>query len=306
MAESAQETMAELREAIEDQQFSSFEEVQAFASRMITEKNQAPAETFCGFSPEQIHRFLHFPFDSPELVVFNDFAAGAVESPVIQLFSLLVEAIGDKGIKATAKGNLSQKFCREAALSYWGEQKYQDRTKYGSIRSEMDFFDMHCLRLFAGQAGFVRKYRGKFILSQKCRKLIAKQGNDAVFTELLRTYATQFDWGYRDGYPEIWIVQQSFVFTLYLLVKFGNKSRPWQFYGDKFVQAFPMAFHDVPDQPYQTSEETVAKAYRYRVLEGFAQFFGLVVLEETGGDRFSREYKVIKTPLLDEIVSFNF
>lgn len=36
------------------------------------------------------------------------------------LFRLLVDAIGEQGLKPTAKGNLPRALCREAALAYWG------------------------------------------------------------------------------------------------------------------------------------------------------------------------------------------
>ena len=69
-----------------------------------------------------------------------------------------------------------------------GEEIYEKRYRRSNIHSEMDFFDMHCLRLVAGLAGLVRKYKGKFILTAQCRKKIADHGVGAVYLDLFMAY----------------------------------------------------------------------------------------------------------------------
>jgi hypothetical protein len=232
--ESLQSTMDEIRERMKGGEFSSLEEAQAAMDQLMRAKNTAPLAEFHGLSPEQMHHILHFSFDSPELVRFAETIAPPLDVPALKLFSLLAGAIGDKGLKPTATGNLPRNFCQEAALSFWGEEKYAEQTRYGSIRSEMDFFDMHCLRLVAGMAGLVRKYKGKFILSVKCRKIIAAQGIGGVYPDLFKAYVQKFNWAYTYGYQEIHFIQRSFLFTLFLLKKYGDKLRPQSFYEDIF------------------------------------------------------------------------
>ena len=299
-----QDAMAEVREKLASGQFSSLEEAQAELDDLMHRKNSAPLAEFHGLSSEQMYRFLYFPFDSPELARFADTIDPPLDAPVLKVFSLLVEAIGDKGLKPTAKGNLPQRFCREAALVYWGEEKYEKRTRYGSIRSEMDFFDMHCLRLVAGMAGLVRKYKGKFILSVKCRKKITAHGVGAVYPDLFMAYVRKFNWAYSYGYQEIPFVQQAFLFTLFLLNKYGSKSRPQTFYEDIFLQAFPTVFNEIDEVLYQSAEETARSAYFYRTLKYFTDFFGLAGLQATSEDFLNRQYEVKKLPLLDQFISF--
>jgi hypothetical protein len=50
-------------------------------------------------------------------------------------------------------------------------------------------------------AGLVRKYKGQFILSRDCRRLLAEGGLETVYPKLFRAYIEQFNWAYRDGYP---------------------------------------------------------------------------------------------------------
>lgn len=299
-----QDAMAEVREKLKNGQFSLLEEAQADLDDLMQRKNDTPLAEFHGLSPAQMYRFLYFPFDSPELARFADTIDPPLDAPALTLFALLAEAIGKKGLKATAKGNLPQRFCREAALAFWGEEKYEKRTRYGNIRSEMDFFDMHCLRLVTGQAGLVRKYKGKFILSVKCRKKIVAHGVGAVYPDLFMAYVRKFNWAYRYGYQEIPFVQQAFLFTLYLLSKYGSKSRPQTFYEDIFLQAFPAVFNEIEEVPYQSTEETARSAYFYRTLQDFAESFGLAELQTTSEDYLNRQYEVKKLPLLHQLISF--
>ena len=294
----------EIGRELEGGKFSSQEEVQAVLDTFMRQKNSAPHAAFHGLSPEQMYRFLHFPFDSSTLVRFAEDFSTPPEAPILTLFALLAEAVGEKGLKPTAKGNLPQRFCREAALSFWGKEKYEDRTRHGSIRSEMDFFDMHCLRLVAGLAGLVRKYKGKFILTVKCRKKIASHGVGAVYPDLFTAYVKKFNWAYRDGYQEIFFLQQAFLFTLFLLSQYGGTSRPQAFYEDIFLGAFPDLLNEIDETPYQSPEETVRRAYFYRTLDHFAGFFGLAKLQAIGEEEFPRQHEVKKLPLLDQFISF--
>jgi len=113
-----------------------------------------------------MHRFLHFPFDTPHLVTIPSSLDSNQQAPILSLFKLLVDGIGDDGLKATATGNLPRNFCRESAQSYYGEEEYRRISRFGELRTEPEFREMHTTRLVAGLAGLIRKYKGKFILSK--------------------------------------------------------------------------------------------------------------------------------------------
>ncbi len=122
-----------MRKALEGRQFNSLKEAQAFLDQITQQQNRQPLDEFHGLSPEQMHQILDFPFTSPRLVRFPE----------------ALDAIGEQGLKPTAKGNLPRNFCREAALAYWGEQQYQEKTRFGGINREEDFDDLHVTRLVA-------------------------------------------------------------------------------------------------------------------------------------------------------------
>lgn len=301
---SMQGIMDDIRAGVESREFSSLEEVKAAMNQLTQKQNNSPLASFHGLSPSQMHRVLHFPFDSPELVRFAESLEPPVEAPALTLFALLVEAIGEKGLKPTVKGNLPQRFCREAALSFWGQEKYEHRTRFGAIRSEMDFFDLHCLRLVAELAGLVRKYKGKFILTAKCRKKITSQGMEAVYPDLFTAYVQKFNWSYLDGFQDIPFIQQAFLFTLFLLGKYGDELRPQSFYEDIFLAAFPVLLNEIEQVPYQSCEKTLCRAYFYRTLSHFAAFFGLAEVQAISEKDYLTQYELKKTPLLDRFISF--
>lgn len=189
--------------------------------RHVQQQNQEPLDEFHGLSPEQMYRMLHFPFVSPALVRFPEVQDASPTTPIMSLVGQLIDAIGESGLKPTAKGNLPQKFCRDAALAYWGEEVYRENTRYGGINREEDFIDLHVTRLVAELAGLIRKYKRKFILSRNCRTLLAQQCSAALHPQMFRAYTERFNWAYWDRYPDLRFIQTAFLFTLYLLTRYG-------------------------------------------------------------------------------------
>ncbi len=293
-----------LRKALEGRQFNSLEETQAFLDRITQQQNRRQLDEFHDLSPEQMHQILDFPFASPKMVRFPDVLDANPVAPVLTLFKLLTDAIGEQGLKPTAKGNLPRNFCREAALTYWGKHQYREKTRYGGINREEDFDDLHVTRLVAELAGLIRKYKGRFILSRDCRQLLAGDGMSAIYPRLFRAYVEQFNWAYRDGYPELRFMQSAFLFTLYLLTRYGDKPRPQVFYEDAYLGAFPMLLHEVPPSLVFSPDETVRRAYTWRALVHFAGFLGLATVEPVSDELLCLEYRIKSLPLLDQIVQF--
>jgi len=294
----------DLRQAMEGMQFGSLTDVQAFVGRHTQQRNQSPLDEFHDLSPEQMYRLLHFPFTSPELVRFPEVLTTSPTAPIVTLLMMLLEAIGEKGLKPTAKGNLPQKFCREAAHAYWGEELYRENTRFGGINREEDFSDLHITRLTLELAGLIRKYKGKFILSRDCRALLSGKGLAAVFPRVFTAYVEQFNWSYRDRYPELRFIQTACLFTLYLLMRYGDTWRPQEFYEDSFLRAFPTLPDELPQHQVFTPEEELRRCYTWRTLVHFVGFFGLATVEPVSDKRFCNEYRVKGLPLLHASVQF--
>jgi hypothetical protein len=293
-----------LRIALEGRKFNSLDEAQAFLDQYSQQQNHRRLDEFHGLSPEQMHQILNFPFASPGLARFPELLDAIPAAPILTLFELLTDAIGEQGLKPTAKGNLPRNFCREAALAYWGEQRYQENTRYGGINREEDFADLHVTRLVAELAGLIRKYKGRFILSRDCRRVLAGDGMTAIYPTLFKAYVEEFNWAYSDGYPELRFMQSAFLFTLYLLTRYGDIWRPQVFYEDAFLRAFPMLLEEVPASQVFSPDETVRRCYTVRALVHFAGFLGLATVEPASDELLCHEYRVKSLPLLDQVVQF--
>jgi hypothetical protein len=294
-----------IQELVAGRSFDSLDEANAFIARQIARKNRQVREEFEGLSSEQMRMVLYAPFDSPQLATFPEVLGVEPDAPVMRLLDPLLDAIGPEGLKPTATGNLPRKLCRDAALAFHGEEGYREITKFAGINSEPDFPELHVTRLVAEMAGLVRKYRGKFILGKACRTIRATEGSRALYPVLFEAFVRKYEWGYLDRYPEFPFLQSSFLFSLLLLFRHGDQQRPDSFYCERFLKAFPMLLEGVSASEYWTPEEFVGNCYSLRVLQRFAEFFGLVEIERVGKRMIPDEIRIRKRPLLDEVVKFH-
>ena len=298
--------MDDIKQLLQGRTFNSIDEVNALLRQQMQKQSQAALEDFQGLSPEQMHRILHFPFSSPQLVTIPEKLSVIPDAPIIKAFMLLAEGIGEAGIKPTATGNLPRQLCRDAAKTYLGEEEYARWSKYGELKSEPEFSELHVTRLVAEMAGLVRKYKGKFILSRECRTMLSNEdGVTAIYPRLLKLFVQEYEWSYQDRFNELPFLQQSFLFILYLLHKHGDDWQTNRFYEDLYIKAFPRLLNEVqPPTSYYTPEKCLRLSYSVRCLERFAEFFGLVEIERPEKDRYSEDFRVRKLPLLDQVVEF--
>lgn len=296
----------ELQQLLAGQEFNSLEAVQAIADQHMQQRNQRARDDFQGLSPEQMHRLLHFPFDSPDLFYFPQVLSTEAQAPVLNLVQWIADTIDEKGLKLTAKGNLPQKLCRQAALDYRKDLPDNDIRHRMTVNKEEDFIDLHVTRIVMELAGLLRKAKGRFYLTRKYHQLVDQSGSAALYPKIFQAYCSEFNWAYWDRYPEIPFMQQSFLFTLYLLRQFGADLQFSDIYQDAFLNAFPMLVDEIDPLPYTTAEEEIRNCYRLRALERFLQFMGLAqLLKKPEEGIFSRTFQIRKLPLMDQVVRFN-
>ena len=301
----AEMALNEMKEAMVGRTFSSIEEANSFLQEYNQQRNRHPVDDFEGLSPEQMHRLISFPFESPALVEFPSVLDSSPESPITELFGMLASAIGEKSLKPTAKGNLPVKVVREIARKHMGEARYAFFERGGEFRSEEEYDELHVTKITAELAGLIRKYKGRFILGVECRQLLKGDGMRAIFPILFKTYSKKFNWGYRDGHPDLDIIQSFFGYTLYLLTRYGKEWRNSTFYEDAFLRAFPAVVDSVPGDNYETKEKRLRRVYTLRTLERFAEFLGLAEIERSSEYSFDPVYRLRATPLLGDVVRFH-
>ena len=300
-AESSQGSLsAQLAEAIQANKVSTIEEANVIAQQISATHNARPTQEFLGLSPAQMTGILYNPLESPELVTFNEnwLPKHAI---ALQIFNKLTDGIGEEGVKVTAKGNLPLQLCRDI-LADTPEDLFLQPS---GIRTETEFGELHVLRIIGEMAGLIKQSKTRFILSSLGQELTQAKIQSGLFNCLLNAYVTQFNWGYRDGYPEIEIIQIGWLFSLYCLSLFGNKWRSCSFYADKFLNAFPMALDELDERPYASVKVQFHNCYKVRALERFARFWGLIEIRkcQTPDSRLF-EFEV-RAPYLSEWLQFH-
>jgi len=291
-----------LKTALAAEQFTNEADARAFIGSHVAQTNAAGLDDFDGLSPTQMSNLLYTPLASPHRLAFAQSGMPAAQAPVMILFDALADAIGENGLRTTAKGNLPRAFCQQVHRQYPGVDRHDPYAYLGSVNREDAFYDLHVARLVAQLAGLIRKYKGRFLLTRKARRLRAQDG---IYPVLVTTHATRFNWGYGDGYGELDFIQHAFAFTLYLLHRHGDAEHGARFYEDAFLRAFPMLLDQLPPHPYLDSESRLRSCYTLRTLQRFAGFFGLIQLARTRTDPVDPAYRITKTPLLDDAVQFH-
>jgi hypothetical protein len=281
------------------------EEAQAALQREVQGLNERPRDEFVGLSPAQMNGVIYAPFDSPDFATFPDPLAVTPHCAATDLALWIVEALGEDGLQRTVGGNLPQAASRHI-LSRWAASPWAGSTLAPrSIRSETDFPTLHRTRVLMELAGLIRKYRGRFLLTRAARQRIETGGAASLHPLLLRTHAERLNWAWMDYQAEAPMLQQTFLFSLWLLHCFGEDWRPIEFYEEAVLRAFPMLLDAFPESSWLTPVECFGHAYALRMFHRFAESFGLVEIRRSDPEDYLSSREARTTPLFREVVQFH-
>ncbi len=117
------------------------------------------------------------------------------------------------------------------------------------------------------------------------------------FFRLLDTYSIKFNWAFLDRYPPFSIIQDSWLFSLFLLHKKANAYSEDTSLARYFIKAFPEISMEV-DEYYSSAFDYIAHCYSLRFLEKFCEYFGFVeTRRERQEDSFSDKLFIKSSPL---------
>jgi len=227
--------------------------------RIIEKQNRTLLEDFSGLSPEQMFYLINFK-DFESLSPVLQFNKNIVEekllrTPLLDFESKLIEILGEnKGkVKLTNNGNLKLKDVRNLFFSckFLSESRYYDFFKSGrwKINTEEAVADLYRIRnIITLNKEFFKEKKRTLIFKEK---QLVKRSAYERFLSYLNTAMSRVNWSYfywsEFNYN---IIQKRFLFSLYLLHKFGDIYRERDFYSDRFLQAFPLKaqwfYFDIP------------------------------------------------------------
>jgi hypothetical protein len=287
---------------LQGKEFATKDELQAAISQFSNTQNQTGVVDFQGLSPEKMHSLLNRPYDTPDLVAINHNAVPQHPSLAWYYFNALLEQIGEQGVKPTAKGNLPLNL---SVLIHAGAADLRtSRHQYmrQRIKSEEDDDDLHTMRIVMGLAGYLRKYKGRIVLTKKGQKARLDKHQGQAFVQLMVVYFTQFNWAYRDYAEPAPFIQHSVWFAFYLLHQHGQQWQQDSFYSSAFIQAFPMALDEFEGSEHFSQETCAASCFERRVLFDTAVYFGLCDSKSEGEQMIGRTQYLRTTVFFNDLI----
>ena len=269
-------------------------------------RNNMPVENFLGLTPTEVHYLLYDTFCEKSPLQFrNDLDNTTLDQ--IPLFCIAEEYLKiiqrDKQIKLTPLGALPKKVMVEI---YDKKILLDEHIESGIIKlwREQDCISIRSARLTAELAGFVRKANGKLNLTKKGVKLLQKENRINLFKQFFQTFTVKFDWGFNDLYPQKPIGQLGWAFSIYMLYRFGDQTNLSDYYGEKYLKAFPN-FISLFEHTYSTPERQFNSCYSIRTFNRFFLWFGFVTVQRQKHYLDLEPDKFTGTEIVKRIFSFD-
>ncbi len=287
----------EIKEEIERRQLSSMDEINNFIRDFMQGVNQEANEDFFGFSPNQMHRILNFALEGREDIVnFNNNLGPAIyqQTPIIADSLIFLQALSEKEpLKATAKGNLPLTLVKELVEKLNATEETRGRLFF--LQSEEDSIGLNALRHILTMCGWIKKHKNHFSLTIKGKSILMSGCSGTEYYHLLETFTRKVNWSSMDRFPEMRIIQRSFLFSLYLLRELAKDFIEDTVLARYFIRAFPMVLQKVRLRTIIDPREEVTMCFSRRFLQRFCRYFGFVeIREETIEGSFVRNRLFIK------------
>lgn len=251
-------------------------------TQVQSEINSQIIVDFLGLSPYQMHFLLYGNWDdvAPIISINDTFDNNLLsEVPIVKKVSLLIRMIGEvKEEKATKNGNLSKRIVNALYESPLPGCK-------DTIASEEYAPSVKALRHAVTDCGWIKIRNQKFSLTKKGQKIFEKGFTSVDYVTLLKYWLRKYDWSFTDGHPECAIVQQSALFSLYVLRETAKELSPSKDFTKLLLKALPAALALLPEGNFHRidPEERLSNIVELRFLDRFAAYFGLIdyVLDES-------------------------
>lgn len=254
----------------------SLQEVNALMAQHQKQLNRMPVEDFDGLSPELMGALLYSPFSPAAAIQFRkDIEPHVEKSPFFKLSEFLLDEVTQAGsLKLTANGNLPVRVCEMLCnqnLIHWHYMKYVKRIREDEIPY------LWPLKQYLLDQGLVKKRSNALSLTRIGVSMLTGS-KTARFVKLFLYMGSRFHWG------NFYVLddngqsgQSGWAYSLFLLSKYGDRSRKSDFYSLKAIRAFEPELH----RHHQNGEtvgvlEDYHHAYQVRFFECFANWFGLI------------------------------
>lgn len=219
-------------------------DLELVSRQFMAMQNSQPIDDFEGLSASLMSESLSGieGFDGFMLQrhqTFDD--ADLCRVPLVAMFHVLAESLGEKGIKLTPQGRLPRKVVR--ALYDANRALVTDERFGRPPQLEEDSAAASAARVIYEELKLVRVVKGRMVLTVRGKTLAQTAHVQKLFWMIFEFTARNFNWGYTDRYDADPHIQNSFVFCLWLL----KKNQGWQPFNQfltRYYRAFPMLSDD--------------------------------------------------------------
>lgn len=264
------------------------DDLHRLAESLKQTSNHLGIDDFEGYSPAEMSEILYQPLADSCPIQLNKVDEHVFQQiPMFNQVTYLLSRIREAGkIKLTNTGMLPVKLVAYTYAQGFMKDELIESGTYKLFKEE-DSMSIHLAHILLQLTGIVRKSKGNLYVTQKGEKLYADPNK--LLKALLLAFGQQFNWSYFDGYGEQPIGKIGWLYSLFLVSKYGAISRPSNFYAEKYFLAFP-TLTDVAENG------RAANCYKIRSFDRFMFLFGLVTIEKDHWMDSAKEVKA--TPLL--------
>lgn len=264
---------------------------------MVNRQNNQPQKDFEGYSPFEMYNMIYDPFGPYSPVRIRKLRDDAYED--IYLFAnykYLVKRIAEAGeIKLTQAGYLPPALCKDIYMQGKIKDYFID-TGFTKSYREVDTAILDLTHVLTEMTSVVKKRYNRLSLTAKGSKIY--RDNALLFDDFFRTYTLKYNWAYQDGFQNEDIAKTGFLFSMFLLSKYGETPRSPEFYAHLYFKAFPALAIRYP----MTYEDTHINAYNIRSIVRFMGYFNFCSVDD---EHYIHVREIQKTPLFDRLFVFH-
>lgn len=227
--------------------------------KAVVKYNSRPIDDFCGLSSHQMTSLLrHAGSDGSAIAVRDGISDNDLDRvPIFRVVEEMLRiALRDGKLELTKLGYLKRKVLRELYALGFFPDTYIDE-KPGAL-SELDWRAASIARGVLEVGRWIRTYKGNAVPT-KLGKDLAAAPRDRFFREVFEVMTYRMYWRLIREYPELAPIQDCSGFSFWLIDRFGAEWRTADFYGDKFLTAFPTALPDSGERPIDTGIDEIMR-----------------------------------------------
>lgn len=266
---------------------------QLFRLNSIPSIDMLPLDRFIALTTE--------PFsDSCPLKIRQDLSEDTLDKiPFFRLCeSLLLTLQREEKIKLTTTGALPRKFVIELYEQGFIKE-YFIESGITKLSKEKDSSTIQNAKAVCDLANLTKKRNNTLTLTKSGQSLL--NNRQQLLITIFTVYTTKFNWGFNDNYFNEFVPQFGFMYSLYLLQKYGDEPRPTKFYAEKYLAIagnLRSEFLEHFESEYRPAVHGFNNCYSVRMFERFTDWFGFT---STPKVKHNKIMMTQKTEIFDKV-----